>query len=69
MDPLIEQENRQEAVIKGIDKIMSAEEARQRWASDMEFSRLPLWLQERLEGDRAWDGSDLQGWDMEEFDE
>ena len=31
----------------------------------IEFSRKPRWLQERLEGDSAWDGSDQQGWDVE----
>jgi hypothetical protein len=49
-----------------IDKAIADEEAYQRWQSDIIFSRLPLWKQTVLEGDRLSDGSDEQGWDKEQ---
>lgn len=53
-------------VIKIIQRSEAEELAYQRWLSDIDFSRKPTWLQERLEGDKMADGSDEQEYVPEE---
>lgn len=47
-----ELEDLQDRSWKANHRVMVDEEARQRFQSDLEFSRKPRWLQEQLEGDR-----------------
>lgn len=44
MDPLIDEENRSEALIKGFKRSESDEQARERFAEDIKIDRLPYWL-------------------------
>lgn len=43
-DPLIEQEGRQERLVKAIKRTEVDEQARERWQEDLKIDRLPYWL-------------------------
>lgn len=65
-DPLVQAENKQEALIKQIVRIERDEENKKVIQAEVEFSRLPWWVQASEAGDYMSDGSDLQGYDFDD---
>lgn len=50
-----------------IDRLVAIEEFNSRLVKEnIEFSRLPYWVQQSIEGDYMADGSDLQPYEPEE---
>jgi len=64
MDPLIEEENRTERLVKSIRRVEADELARQRFAENLKIDSLPYWL--HPEADYLPDDSGMNVGDLEE---
>lgn len=61
-NPLIEQENRSERLIKALRRVETDELAKEKWAEDLKIDRLPYWLHpeaDYLDSDSGMNVGDL----------